>query len=86
MIGATFWRSDYSAGDDATTAIVDYARRVEGEQLRENRKLSQRLAELQRAMEEATARAASSDRAVAELRESERRAAGDARLRGGGAE
>ena len=58
------------------------ARRVEGEQLRENRKLSQRLAELQRAMEEATARAASSDRAVAELRESERRAAGDAR-RGG---
>ena len=33
------------------------ARRVEGEQLRENRKLSQRLAELQRAMEEATARA-----------------------------
>ena len=37
MIGATFWRSDYSAGDDATTAIVDDARRVEGGVKRKNK-------------------------------------------------
>ena len=37
MTGATFWRSDYSAGDDTTTAIVDYARRVEGGVRRKNK-------------------------------------------------
>lgn len=37
MIGATFWRSDYSSGGDATTAIVDYARRVEGGVKRKNK-------------------------------------------------
>ena len=54
------------------------ARRVEGEQLRENQRLSEHVAELQRAVKEANAKASTHARELSDVRDRERRAAGNA--------